>query len=128
MSNQDRMSNYGNLNIAHGSFSAQGNIIGSNNTVYLQVNNGANADDNQEIASEIQEILDGLSGTYSNLTPRKQMSLATQAFEIIEQNASLRTRVMNSIKAGGVAAIGQFLNHPAASFLIAAFEEWSDPK
>ncbi len=35
---------------------------------------------------------------------------------------------LSASKAGGTAAIGQFLNHPLSSFIIAAIEDWQQTK
>jgi hypothetical protein len=36
----------------------------------------------------------------------------------------LSGRLLSAGKAGGIAAIEQFLNHPLASFVMAALEDW----
>lgn len=42
----------------------------------------------------------------------------------IENNHTLRQRVLSALKTGGIQALGQILNHPAATFVIAALEDW----
>lgn len=113
------------LNISGGS--VRGNVVQGSNVgtiSYTESSSSQDADD-EKLASEIQEILDRLSGTNLTTTIAGRMTVATEAVEYIDQNVSLKRRIINSIKAGGVAAIGQFLNHPAASFVIAAFEDWN---
>jgi hypothetical protein len=54
--------------------------------------------------------------------PKKAVAIAlTQS---IENNHTLRQRVLSALKTGGIQALGQMLNHPAASFAIAALEDW----
>jgi uncharacterized protein YjbI with pentapeptide repeats len=81
-----------------------------------------------ESAAEIQKLLDQLSQTYPTDTKAGQMKLATEAIAQIEDNPDLVQRVLSAGKAGGVAALEQFLNHPAASFVIAAMEDWQQTK
>jgi uncharacterized protein YjbI with pentapeptide repeats len=81
-----------------------------------------------EAAAEIQKLLDQLSQTYSIDTKAGQMKLASEAIAQIEGNPALVQRVLSAGKAGGIAALEQLLNHPAASFVIAAMEDWQQTK
>jgi hypothetical protein len=42
--------------------------------------------------------------------------------------AALGDRIVSALKTGGIQALGQMLNHPAASFAIAALEDWQKSK
>ena len=77
-----------------------------------------------EAAEEIQQLLEQLSRTYSTDTVLGRMQLATEAVTRIESNPNLMQRLVSSLQAGGVSALEQFLNHPAANFVIAALEDW----
>jgi len=77
-----------------------------------------------EAAAEIQELLDQLSRSYPKSTRGDQMTIAAEAIKQIEDDPSLMKRILKALKAGGVSALEQFLNHPAASFVIAALEDW----
>lgn len=81
-----------------------------------------------EAAKEIQELLEQLSQTYSTETVSGRMQLATEAVTRIEGNADLTQRVLSALQAGGVSALEQLLNHPAASFVIAALDDWEKTK
>jgi antitoxin component of MazEF toxin-antitoxin module len=81
-----------------------------------------------EAAAEIQELLDQLSQTYPTNTTTGKMQLAAEAIAQIESNPTLMQRVLSAIQAGGTAALEQFLNHPAASFVIGAMEDWEQTK
>jgi AbiTii len=81
-----------------------------------------------EAAAEIQKLLEQLSQTYSMDTLSGRMQLATEAVTRIESNPNLMQRLVSSLQAGGVSALEQFLNHPAASFVIAALEDWQKTK
>ncbi|MBW4517851.1 MAG: pentapeptide repeat-containing protein [Timaviella obliquedivisa GSE-PSE-MK23-08B] len=81
-----------------------------------------------EAAAEIQKLLDQLSKTYPTNTTTGKMQLAAEAIAQIENNPTLMQRVLSAIQAGGTAALEQFLNHPAASFVMGAMEDWKQTK
>ncbi|MGK7928656.1 MAG: hypothetical protein AB4290_26045 [Spirulina sp.] len=56
------------------------------------------------------------------------MQLATEVVTRIESDSSLMQRVLSALQAGSVSALEQLLNHPAASFVIAALENWQKTK
>jgi hypothetical protein len=56
------------------------------------------------------------------------MAIATEALTRIESDKSLSERVLSAFRAGSVSAFEQLLNHPAASFLIGALEDWQQSK
>jgi hypothetical protein len=69
-------------------------------------------------AAEIQQLLEQLDPFYFS-DPATVQAVATEAIQQIEANPTLRSRVLNEIEASGVSAFDRFLNHPAASFVIA---------
>ncbi len=77
-----------------------------------------------EAAAEIQQLLNQLSQTYPTNTTSEKMEVATTAIQRIENNSNLRQRVLNALKTGGIQALGQMLNHPASTFVIAALDDW----
>lgn len=81
-----------------------------------------------EAAAEIQQLLEQLDKSYPSDTMSGRMQIATEAVSQIENNPALMTRVLSALKAGGVSAFEQFLNHPAASFVIGALEDWQNTK
>jgi hypothetical protein len=46
------------------------------------------------------------------------MTVAIALTERIENNHTLRDRILSALKTGGIQALGQMLNHPAATFAI----------
>jgi hypothetical protein len=76
-----------------------------------------------QAAKEIQQLLEQLSKTYPTVTMSDKMKLAAEATQQIEHNPILMQKVISALKAGSIAALEQLLNHPAASFVIAAFED-----
>lgn len=81
-----------------------------------------------EAAAEIQKLLEQLSTTYPTNTVSGRMQLATEAINRIESNSSLMKRILSALKAGGISALEQSLNHPAASFVVTALEDWQKTK
>lgn len=76
-----------------------------------------------ETAKEIQQLLEQLDKSYSTDTTASKMAIATEAIKQIESNPTLLARLMSALKAGSVSALESALNHPAASFLIAALQD-----
>ena len=81
-----------------------------------------------EAAAEIQKLLEQLDKTYSSDTTTGKMKMAAEVVERIESNPTLANRIISALKAGGVSALDQLLNHPAASFVIGALEDWQQSK
>jgi hypothetical protein len=81
-----------------------------------------------DTAAEIQKLLEQLSKSHSPQTTMGKMAIATEAINKIDSDPALTARVLSALKAGGVSALEQLLNHPAASFVIAALEDWKSSK
>ncbi|NEO39694.1 MAG: hypothetical protein F6J90_26530 [Moorea sp. SIOASIH] len=81
-----------------------------------------------EAAAEIQQLLETLDKTYPTDTTSGKMKVAAAAVEQIDTNPALSNRVFSALKAGGVSAFEQLLNHPAASFVIGALQDWQQTK
>lgn len=81
-----------------------------------------------EAAAEIQQLLIQLEKSYPTDTTTGKMTVATEAIKRIENDPKLVKRILSALKAGGTQALAQFLNHPAASFVIGALEDWQKSK
>ena len=46
----------------------------------------------------------------------------------IDTNPTLTACIFSALKVGSVKALEQFLNHPVASFVIGALEDWEKTK
>ncbi|MGI2907653.1 hypothetical protein [Tolypothrix sp. VBCCA 56010] len=77
-----------------------------------------------EAAAEIQQLLRQLEQSYPIDTTTGKMIIATEAIKHIESDPALKKRVLSALKAGGVQALAELLDHPAASFVIAALQDW----
>jgi hypothetical protein len=97
---------------------------------YIQGNNYAASQQKSivETAAEIQQLLEQLDKSYPIGTTTGKMALATEAISRIESNPSLAERIVSALQAGSIEAIAQILNHPAASFVIGALEDWKKNK
>ena len=81
-----------------------------------------------EAAKDIQELLEQLEKTYPSETTMDRMKIATEVITHIDNHPTKAQKIFNAIKAGGVAAVEQLLNHPASSFVIAALNDWQKSK
>ena len=92
---------------------------------FTQNNNTQNL---TEAAREIQTLIDQLAQSYPTTTMPEKVGFASAIVQQIDTNPSLSDRVLSASKVGGTAALGQFLNHPVSSFVIAAIEDWQSTK
>jgi hypothetical protein len=76
-----------------------------------------------DTAKEIQDLIEQLAQTYPTDTMLAKVGFANEIVQHIDANASLSQRLLSAGKAGSIAALGQALNHPLASFVIAAIED-----
>ncbi|MGI2906210.1 CHAT domain-containing protein [Tolypothrix sp. VBCCA 56010] len=97
---------------------------------YVQGNYYANSEKQSltEVAADIQKLLEQLDKFYPTDTTLGKMQIAAETIKSIENNFSLKERILSVLKASSVEAFGQLLNHPAASFVIAALEDWQKTK
>ncbi|NES91528.1 CHAT domain-containing protein [Okeania sp. SIO2B9] len=89
-------------------------------------NNSAEKQNLADAANEIQQLLEQLSKNNPTDTMTGNMKIAGEVIEKIETNPALMNRVFSALKAGGMSVFEQTLNHPAASFVIGALEEWKN--
>jgi 3-methyladenine DNA glycosylase AlkC len=109
--------------IIQGNF-VQGENSGNISAIFSNVDN--QHVESKAVAVEIQQILDDISKKNPGKDVAIQMKIAVATIQAVEENKSLKQKVISALKAGGTAAIGQFLNHPAASFVIAVLEDWNN--
>jgi uncharacterized protein YjbI with pentapeptide repeats len=89
-----------------------------------QYNYAAETKSLAEAANEIQALLEQLSQIYPADSLSAKVNLAQETVRRIDANPALSQRLLSAFKAGGVSALGQFLNHPVATFVISALEDW----
>ncbi|MBD0264896.1 MAG: hypothetical protein ICV78_19880 [Tolypothrix sp. Co-bin9] len=112
------------INIGNGNYNER--IEGN----YIQGNYYASSEKQTltEVAAEIQKLLEKLDKSYPTDTTLGKMQIAAETIKSIENNPSLEEKIVSASKVFGVQALGQLLNHPASSFLIAALEDWQKTK
>lgn len=79
-----------------------------------------------EAAAEIQLLLKQLEQTYPITTTSQQMVVAAEAINRIESNPTLKKRVINAVKEGGLAAFEKAIDNPAGAFIIGAIKGWQE--
>ncbi|MEM6447968.1 MAG: hypothetical protein AAFY57_11705 [Cyanobacteria bacterium J06642_2] len=80
-----------------------------------------------EAAKDIQNLLDQLAETYPTETPSQKAVVGAKALEAIEQNPTLRSRVVGALKAGGVMALEEIVDNPLFNVMSASLEGFIDP-
>ncbi|AUB42118.1 putative protein YjbI, containings pentapeptide repeats [Nostoc flagelliforme CCNUN1] len=98
------------------------NQIGGNITNYSpeQKQNLARA------AADIQQLLNQLGQTYPTATTSQKMSVVAKAVDEIENNPTLKVRVIGALKAGGTEAFKELIDHPLVNILLASIDGWQD--
>jgi len=81
-----------------------------------------------EAAIEIKKLLEQLEELYPSRTKTEQALMATKAVEEIEKNPVLKQRVTGALRAGGVEALKELVDHPAVGIVLAAVEGWQNPE
>ncbi|MEM7757298.1 MAG: COR domain-containing protein, partial [Cyanobacteria bacterium P01_A01_bin.40] len=99
------------------------NVAGDKNTT-----NNYNSQDLAQAAAEIQALLEQLEEAYPTNTTLGKVAIAEETIQRIDNNPQLSSRVLSALKAGGTSALDSFLDHPAASFVIGALEDWHETK
>ncbi|MEJ1930323.1 pentapeptide repeat-containing protein [Nostoc sp. NIES-2111] len=79
-----------------------------------------------EAAAEIQKLLKQLEQTNPTTTTSQQMVVAAEAINRIESNPTLKKRVMNAVKEGGLAAFEKAIDNPAGAFIVGAIKGWQE--
>ena len=79
-----------------------------------------------EAAAEIQQLLNQLEQTYPTTTTSEKMSVVARAVDKIENNPTLKTRVIGALKAGGTEAFKELIDNPLINILLASIEGWQD--
>ena len=81
-----------------------------------------------QAAADIQALLKQLEETYPTNTFSGKVAIANEAIQQIDNDPNLTSRILSALKAGGTSALDSLLDHPAASFVIGALEDWQQTK
>ncbi|NES80744.1 MAG: hypothetical protein F6K10_04730 [Moorea sp. SIO2B7] len=94
---------------------------------YANQTNHEGADKNlAEAAAEIQQLMEQLSQTNPTTTSKEKMIVVSEVVDQIENNPTLKAKVINALKAGGVEAFKETLDHPLVNILMATIEGWAE--
>ena len=77
-----------------------------------------------DAATEIQQLLEQLTDSYPTTTSREKNIVVGEAVEQIENNPTLKIKVINALKAGSIEAFKEAVNHPLINILVATIEGW----
>ena len=105
-----------------------GNVIGTNyggEQIGTQ-HNYASQQNLAAAAKEIKDILQQLEQTYPTTTLVQQATVAQEAINQIENNPTLKQRVLGALKQGGIEAFTSAIDHPLVNILRAALEGWQE--
>lgn len=81
-----------------------------------------------ESAKDIQQLLQQLEQIYPTKTLVEKAVVADEAIKRIEGDPTWRQRTVSAIKAVGVEAFIQLIDHPVANVMRAGVDAWREPK
>jgi len=96
-----------------------------------QANQHIHSANNQTLAqaaTEIKALLNQLDQEYDNSTATGQAMITAKAIESIEKNATLKTRIINALAAGGTTALETAVDHPVIKPVVAMIKGFMDAK
>ena len=79
-----------------------------------------------EAVKYIQESIKQLDENYPSDTTADKIKIATEVITQIDNNPTIKERILRAIKAVGVAALEESMNHPAASLIIEGLNGWME--
>ncbi|ELS05455.1 hypothetical protein Xen7305DRAFT_00051990 [Xenococcus sp. PCC 7305] len=77
-----------------------------------------------QAAEEIQNLLKQLEQTNPTNKTTEQMMVAAKAIEKIENNPSLKEKIINAAQEAGLATFEKALDNPAGAFITGAVRGW----
>ena len=79
-----------------------------------------------EVAKEIQELLDQLSQNNPTTKTTEKMEVVGKVIDIIEENPSLKSKIIKVLKAVSKESFKEAIDHPLANIFIAGVEAWTE--
>ncbi|NEQ79707.1 MAG: hypothetical protein F6K26_05425 [Moorea sp. SIO2I5] len=117
------------VEISGNNFGAVGSLTGDNSGTFTGNQNISQSQKKQnlaEAAAEIQQLLEQLSQAYPTTTPAEKLTVVMEAADHIENNPTLKSRVVGALKSGGTEAFKEAIDHPLVNILVATIEGWKD--
>nr|WP_309735740.1 hypothetical protein [Chamaesiphon sp. OTE_75_metabat_556] len=118
----------GNTNTFGGDYVRGNKIEGdyvAGDKIGTQINNAQNL---ARAVVEIQTLLDNLGELYNPNSETGQAKIAKEAIESIDQNPTLKGRIINAIKESSYTALEEAVDQPAVKILMAAFKGFTEGK
>ena len=103
-----------------------GETVKDNTIVGTQHNYAPEKQDLAEAAAEIQQLLSQLSQTYPTTTLVEQAVVAEKAIQQIEDDPTLKQRVIAALKAGTIEAFMEIIDNPVVNVMRATLEAWQE--
>ncbi len=75
-----------------------------------------------DVAVKIQKLLHQIEQTYPTSTPLEKQMVVTEVIKHIENNLSLKARVVEALKGVSIEALKELIDHPLVNILLAALE------
>ena len=104
--------------------SGSGDNVGRDKVTHNTYNN----QEIQQTSQEINVLLSTISQNYEPNTPAGQMMIGAKAIEIVDQDPTLKKRVIGALKSAGEEALEKMIEHPVAKVFIAGAKGFIDPE
>ena len=79
-----------------------------------------------EAVAEVQQILEQLSQTYPMETVSEKTVAAAEVIKKIDANPTLKNRLINAVKEGGLAGLEKALDNVVGATIVAAIKGWQE--
>ncbi|MBF2063659.1 MAG: hypothetical protein IGS39_04395 [Calothrix sp. C42_A2020_038] len=79
-----------------------------------------------EAAKEIEALLQHLQESNPSTTSAEKINVVAKAVEVIENNPTLKGRVISALKAAGTEAIKELVDNPLINIFLATVEGWQE--
>ncbi len=107
-----------------GMIASQGNNNQQNMTNAQNINTPEQQQKLVETANDIKILLQRLERDNPSQTNSEKMMVVAKAVEEIENNPRFKARVIGALKAGGVEAFKELINHPLVNVFMAVIDGW----
>ncbi|NEO74169.1 pentapeptide repeat-containing protein [Moorena sp. SIO3H5] len=104
-------------------------IVNDEGKQELNITNNLTSEPTQnlaEAAEEIQQLLNQLSQSNPTTTNKEKMIVVGEVIDQIDNNPTLKNKVINALKVGGVEAFKEAIDHPLVNILMATVEGWTE--
>ena len=79
-----------------------------------------------QAAQDIKVLIAQLSSDYDTATQSGKMGLSSKVLEAVENNPTIKARVVNALKEAGSTALEEAIDHPVAKVLVAGAKGFLD--